>query len=117
MEENNYSISNEDLEYIKSINKPFSQTLWNDAKGNLKRYLFNFVGTWKHYCWEDSEWLEKWQSSPEVRRWKTILNQIKWDNKNKKVIDTRSEEDKKLTFYEMYNKLEQEEKEATYNAE
>ena len=43
--QNNYSISNKELEYIKSINKPFSQTLWNDAKGNLKRYLFNFVGT------------------------------------------------------------------------
>ena len=104
---NNYFISNEELNYIKSIDKPFSQTLWNDAKGNLKQYLFNFIGTWKNYCWEDSEWLEEWQSSPEVKKWNSILSQIKWDNKNKKIIDTRSKEDKKLTFWQMYDKLEQ----------
>lgn len=102
----NYPITDEELDYIKSIDKPFSQTLWNYAQGNLKRYLFNFTGAWKHFTWEDSELIEKRESSPEMKKWNNIFSSIKWDKNEQKVIDIRSEEDKKLTFYEMYHKEE-----------
>lgn len=89
--QNNYPIIEEELNYIKFIDRPFSQTLWNFSKGRLKVYLNNFRGTWERYHWKDSEMIEKWQSSPEVLKWHNILSKIKWNNEKQKIIKLEEE--------------------------